>query len=137
VEKKHDDDAVQSFKLFIQKHPGCIKDVRRGVMSWQECYEDWYLLGEDHDKWKPYKSERIDHVDKEKGDESAVSTKWVNQLTESVKKMNANDIQKHLSSATQAVSALQGLLSQFQTSGENSEVKGKPFSFPTFKNRKD
>ncbi len=136
MENKNDD-AVQSFKMFIQKHPECIKDVRRGVMSWQECFEDWYLLGEDHEKWKPYRRDLAKTEINEKAEEEGISTKWVNQFTESVKKMNANDIQKHLSSATQAVSALQGLLSQFQTSGETTEVKGKPFSFPTFRNRRD
>ena len=43
---------VQKFKNFVKKHPGLVVDVKKGKKTWQDLYEDWYLLGDDDPKWE-------------------------------------------------------------------------------------
>ena len=38
--------SMEEFKAFLKKHPSLVYEVRRGIYTWQEVYEDWYLLGE-------------------------------------------------------------------------------------------
>ena len=46
--------SVEKFKQFVQENPTIIKSVRNGEDTWQNLYEDWYLLGPNDPKWKKY-----------------------------------------------------------------------------------
>ena len=64
---------------------------------------------------------------------------WMDQVGEMVKKMDANQLQQHINSLSEALGAVQGVLSQFQSSNTRgtgtatkSEAPAKPshpFSF--------
>ncbi|RWR08237.1 YlbD family protein [Siminovitchia fortis] len=125
--------SVERFKSFIKEHPNLIKLVRNEEYTWQELYEDWYLLGEDDPKWTQYKKESPTKAPDQKNDEK----KWVQQLTGMFKKMDANQMQHHINNLSEAIGAIQGVLAQFQGNSQNSqenippqnEAPRNPFSF--------
>ncbi|MGM0750303.1 MAG: YlbD family protein [Bacillota bacterium] len=127
---------VKEFKGFVKKHPKIVRDVRNGDANWQDLFEDWYLLGEDDTKWDKYR----DQVTKETTATNQVSKNgWMDQVGEMVKKMDANQLQQHINSLSEALGAVQGVLSQFQsnnnrgsktaTKTETPSKPSHPFSF--------
>lgn len=122
--------SVEKFKTFIKEHPNLIKLVRNNEYSWQELYEDWYLLGEDDPKWAQYKQRDAIQSGQEEDEK-----KWVQQLTGLIKKMDVNQMDHHINSLSQAIGAIQGVLTQFQgNSQENipnkqNDSPRNPFSF--------
>ncbi|VEF48523.1 cytoplasmic protein [Bacillus freudenreichii] len=123
--------SVEKFKSFIKEHPNLIKLVRNNEYTWQELYEDWYLLGEDDPKWTQYKQGDTIQTGHQKDDEK----KWVQQLTGLFKKMDANQMQHHINNLSQAIGAIQGVLTQFQGNSQESvppkqnDAPRNPFSF--------
>ncbi|MCM3568781.1 YlbD family protein [Neobacillus mesonae] len=124
--------SVLKFKEFVKNNPKLIQEVRKGKATWQELYEDWYLLGEDDKRWETVgvESEQEEKPNSEsKGD-------FISNILGVVKKMDADQMQSHLNNVSQAVGAIQGLLAQFQ--GNNGSGGGavrppegpkNPFSF--------
>lgn len=125
--------SVEQFKSFIKEHPGLIKLVRSNEYTWQELYEDWYLLGEDDPKWAKYTKEKSTSF--QAGEEKTEEKRWVHQLTEMFKKMDANQMQHHINNLSHAIGAIQGVLSQFQGNDQEAaassshEAPRNPFSF--------
>ncbi|HWO74825.1 MAG TPA: YlbD family protein [Bacillus sp. (in: firmicutes)] len=122
--------SVQEFKEFVKKHPHLIKEVRDGKTTWQDLYEEWYLLGEEDSRWNSDKSE--DGTEQETKKNS--SSDFLMQIWNNVKNMDPNQIQHHLSSLSEAIGAVQGILSQFQANGRNKSNQNQsqpanPFSF--------
>lgn len=123
--------SVLKFKEFVKNNPKIIQEVRSGKATWQELYEDWYLLGEDDARWET--------VGTDNESEAKTSTEKKGDLMSNIigmmKKMDADQMQSHLTNLSQAVGAIQGLLAQFQGStGPNPSVKPpegpkNPFSF--------
>ncbi|WP_201716681.1 YlbD family protein [Rossellomorea arthrocnemi] len=109
---------VKEFKGFVKKHPKIVKEVRNGDANWQDLFEDWYLLGEDDTRWDKYKNEAATEKPSTTTPESKGG--WMDQVGEMVKKMDANQMQQHINSLSEALGAVQGVLSQFQ-SGSNRE----------------
>jgi hypothetical protein len=123
--------SVSQFKEFVKNNPILIKEVRKGKATWQELYEDWYLLGEEDSRWESMGSDTgsVDETSTEsKGD-------WLSNIMGMVKKMDPNQMQNHMNNLSQALGAIQGVISQFQ--GENpgtgpvkpSEGPKHPFVF--------
>ncbi|MBN8191587.1 YlbD family protein [Bacillus sp. NTK074B] len=132
---------VKQFKGFVKKHPKIVKDVRNGDANWQDLFEDWYLLGEDDTRWDKYKSEAVKENEKPS---TNVESKggWMDQVGEMVKKMDANQLQQHINSLSEALGAVQGVLSQFQSGnsrGSGTATKSEAPSKPShpFSFRKD
>ncbi|MCA1062247.1 YlbD family protein [Rossellomorea sp. AcN35-11] len=105
---------VKEFKEFVKKHPKIVKDVRNGGANWQDLFEDWYLLGEDDTRWSKYKDENVKDSNT---DNQGSKNGWMDQVGEMVKKMDANQLQQHINSLSEAVGAVQGVLSQFSSKG--------------------
>ena len=107
--------SVEQFKSFVKQHPLLLKSVRGGENTWQDLYEDWFLLGPEDRKWEEFREgaslKTVDDAAEEKG--------WLNQFTGLLKNMDANQMQHHINSLSQAVGAIQGVLSQFQ--GQSQE----------------
>ncbi|MET3698114.1 putative coat protein YlbD-like [Bacillus oleivorans] len=124
--------SIQQFKEFVNKNPNLVKEVRDGTTTWQELYEEWYLLGEDDSRWDSYKSDEVKNSNEKKEFNSDIlSIVW-----NGVKKMDTEQIQHHLSSLSEAIGAIQGILSQFQANGRNKQKQNQsqnqpsnPFSF--------
>lgn len=102
--------SVQKFKEFVKNHPGLIEEVRKGHTTWQEMYEDWYLLGEDDPKWSA--GNRNEKPDESK--ESEKKTDWLGTIMGAVKNMDPEQLQGQIYNISQALGAIQGVLSQFQ-----------------------
>jgi hypothetical protein len=144
VKPKNLHPSVVKFKEFVRNNPKIIQEVRQGRATWQELYEDWYLLGEEDDRWETIgiskkddselaltKKEAVDSNDGKKLD-------WMSTITGMMKKMDPNQLQSHVNNLSQAIGAIQGLLAQFQgTQGTQSppnqqrEMEGPkhPFTF--------
>lgn len=113
--KKNLHPSVQKFKEFVKDHPKMVLDVRRGDATWQDLYEEWYLLGEEDPRWEEYK-------DFKEGSSSTKEEKkeWIPQIFGTIKNMDPEQLQGHIYSLSQALGAVQGLLSQFQA-GKHSK----------------
>ncbi len=127
--------SMEAFKLFVRKHPSLVMEVRRGIYTWQEIYEDWYLLGEDNPVWQGYRSgEEITGPPESK--EKKEEMERAASLFESLKNMDVQAMQKHVSTLSNALGTISGVISQFQGSGAEEKKPEKKQQNP-FVNRKD
>lgn len=104
--------SVLKFKEFVKNNPNIIQEVRKGKVTWQELYEDWYLLGEDDKRWETIGlggSSTAEPAAESKGD-------LMSNIMGMVKKMDPNQMQNHINNLSQALGAIQGVISQFQGS---------------------
>lgn len=133
--------SVDGFREFVKEHPHLVNEVRSKQASWQELFEEWYLLGEDHPRWQadgsvgePKENTGSQSPPVEKGDQS---TELIGSLMNAVKNMDMGQIQQYITNANQAIGAIQGVLSAFQgnKSGDTSpppkekEQRANPFLF--------
>ncbi|MEH7305309.1 YlbD family protein [Neobacillus drentensis] len=102
--------TVIQFKDFVKNNPKLIQEVRTGKATWQELYEEWYLLGEEDTRWETI------GTNNETADEENVESKgdWISSIMGMVKKMDPNQMQNHINNLSQALGAIQGVISQFQ-----------------------
>lgn len=125
--------SVVQFKEFVQQNPTIINEVRQGTTTWQELYEEWYLLGEDDPRWDSFRNNGINK--KKQNTEGEKGSDLVGQIWNRVKKMDPQQFESHISSLSEALGAVQGLLSSFQASKPNSSSpqpnssQPNPFSF--------
>ncbi|MGE7768091.1 YlbD family protein [Peribacillus sp. NPDC096540] len=109
--------SVDGFREFVKEHPYLVNEVRNKQATWQELFEEWYLLGEDHPRWQADGSLNESIVksepqsQSEKGDQS---TELIGSLMSAVKNMDMGQIQQYITNANQAIGAIQGVLSAFQ-----------------------
>ena len=128
--------SVEEFKKFVKNNPNIIKSVREEKITWQELYEDWYLFGEEDPRWDSFglKTKINFEENKQTEDESAEKRDWVGQVLSVVKNMDPLQIEGYLYNLSQALSAIQGVISQFKGSNQINSQPPKqhpphPFSF--------
>lgn len=120
--------SISEFKGFVKKNPKLIKEVRNGNKSWQELYEDWYLLGEEDESWNKYK------LASEKVEDQEEKSNFLTTIFSSLKKVDMNEMEQHISSVSSAIANIQNVLQQFQGT-ERQKVPQQqireqhPFSF--------
>lgn len=133
MNKKELHPSIQKFKGFVKKNPKLIQDVRKGKYTWQELYEDWVLLGEEDPRWFEFREDG-----KKEAETAELKTDLIGQIVGAVKKMDADQIDHHIKNLSQALSAIQGVISQFQSSkqGNMTQKKEQPPHHP-FMFRKD
>lgn len=102
--------SVQKFKEFVKKNPKMVLEVRRGNATWQDLYEEWYLLGEEDSRWDEFKEVKEEETSEPKEDKK----EWFPKIFNAMKNMEPEQLQGHIYSISQALGAVQGLLSQFQ-----------------------
>ena len=126
--------SVQKFKQFVKEHPKLVKEVRTGQFTWQELYEDWYLLGEEDTRWEPYKEGNSSNPEVK----TETSKDWIPQILGTIKNMDPNQVQGYIANLSQALGAIQGVISQFQSGKQegNKPVGEAKLSHP-FHFRKD
>ncbi|MBD8068418.1 YlbD family protein [Bacillus sp. PS06] len=107
--------TIVEFKKFVKKHPTLIAEVRNGKKTWQEIYEDWYLLGEDDASWKKYSGTEEKNENK-KGSKSDI----MNKVLTSIKNVNMNDVQQQISNVGSAITTIQQVIHQFKGDGQQS-----------------
>jgi hypothetical protein len=126
--------SIQQFKMFVKENPGLIKQVRSGNATWQELYEEWYLLGEEDSRWDSYREGIEANQKQEDSEEKEKSGEWMSKIMNTVKNMDQEQIQGQIGNISQAIAAIQGVLSQFQggqqsNSSSNHDAPQNPFSF--------
>src|SRR3954451_12498246 len=97
--------SVIKFKEFVKNNPSLIKEVRNGNSTWQDLYEDWYLLGEEDNRWETIGAEASSSAEPEedkKGD-------WVSTILGTVQKIDPNQIQHYINNLSQSLGAIQGV----------------------------
>lgn len=139
--------SIEQFREFVRKHPHLRNEVKQKQTTWQELFEEWYLLGESHPRWgidqveqesRNQKQSNIEEKEKEK--ESDQTQEIIGMVLNAIKNMDINQIQQYIKSANQAIGTIQGLLQMFQ-GGDSStreestaeqpklEQRGNPFMF--------
>jgi hypothetical protein len=126
--------SIQQFKMFVKENPGLIKEVRSGNASWQELYEEWYLLGEEDARWDSYREGNEATQKQEDSEEEGKSGEWMSKIMHTVKNMDQEQLQGQIGNISQAIAAIQGVLSQFQggqqsNPSSNHDAPQNPFSF--------
>lgn len=124
--------SVQQFKDFVKKHPRIMEEVRKGESTLQDLYEDWYLLGEEDSRWDRFKEK----TSNEKESDTKSNKEMMSSLLKAFKNLDSNQVQGYISNLSQALGAIQGVISQFQgadsanaqKSNEQNEVRN-PFQF--------
>ncbi|WAA10606.1 spore coat protein YlbD [Fervidibacillus albus] len=128
--------SVQKFKRFIQTHPLIVKEVRKGNYSWQELFEEWYLLGENDPKWKAYTTEREMEEHRQTKEDDTFA--FFQQLAKTLKNVDLEKIQTYMKNLNEAIGTIQGILSEWQRNQKDGEGNGttgsngqreNPFSF--------
>ncbi len=109
--------TVEEFKDFVKQHPLLIREVRKGEHTWQELFEDWYLLGSDDPRWQSYQR------DEKKTDKtsSTGSPNWLSQIGKALKKIDGKQMETHIQNLNEAIGAIQGVLAQFQQTQQNNQ----------------
>jgi hypothetical protein len=107
--------TIEEFKGFVKKHPKLIQEVRKGNKTWQELYEDWFLLGETDDTWKKYAN-----VPGNENEEESKSD-FVTKIFSSFKNVNMNDVQQQITNVGSAISTIQQVIQQFQGSKQSQD----------------
>jgi hypothetical protein len=122
--------SIKQFKEFVKNNPNLIQEVRSGKATWQDLYEEWYLLGEEDSRWDSYRDGNNEKATKK--DEEQTND-WVSKVMGAMKNMDSNQIQGQINHLSQAIAAIQGVLSQFQGSQQSNPAKSEgpqhPFSF--------
>jgi hypothetical protein len=122
--------SIEQFKSFVKRNPKILEEVRSGRTTLQEFYEEWYLLGEDDTRWDDFRSEKKVGLS-----ESQSKTDWLSNIVETMKKMDPEQMQSSISHLSQALGAVQGVLTQFQngtaknSSNSSHQKPNHPFSF--------
>jgi hypothetical protein len=118
--------SIQEFKQFVKNHPKLVTEVKKQRKTWQELYEEWYLLGEKDEVWTKFKSNSTESEEK-KG-----KTDFMNTILSAVKGMDYTQVQQHISSFGDAITNIQQLMSQFRGSDSktvNNNKQNQPFFF--------
>lgn len=131
--------SVEKFKSFVKENPSIIKEVRSGKATWQELYEDWYLLGEEDARWKSVGTDTDSNETHQKEEHADATNKqaWMSSVMDTLKNMDQNQLQGYIANLSQALGTIQGVISQFSSdngattsSTKTSEQKPTgPFSF--------
>jgi hypothetical protein len=142
MEKNELHPSVERFKQFVKRNPKVLEAVKKENITWQELYEEWYLLGEEDPRFAAYTGEvkntevakKNTRVVESKTNEEEKKSDWLGQILGAVKRMDAQQLDTHINQLSQALAAIQGVLSQFQGPNQikpvqKSDQPPNPFQF--------
>ncbi|SDG93965.1 Putative coat protein [Alteribacillus persepolensis] len=119
--------SLQEFRTFLYRHPRLIKEVREEKRTWNQLYQDWVILGEEHEEWKPY---RVTEEDKK--NDNPQSADSLQQLMKMIGQINVNELQQHIAQFSGVMGNVQRMLQHFQKSSGPPKPPQDPFSFRGF-----
>lgn len=93
-------DKKDAFKSFAKGHPELITSIRSGDTSWQKLYEIYDIYGEDDRAWNTYFNKSISNTSSFSG------------ITDIVKNIDMESVQKHINTAQKALGLVQELTSK-------------------------
>ena len=99
----------EEFKEFARRHPELLSSIKSVEASWQKLYEIYDIYGEEERAWKTYfnKPEVPNNL---------------NNITDIVKNIDMDSVQKHINTAQKALGLVQELTSKGVSSG--APIKG-------------
>ena len=101
----------EEFKEFIKKRPELVEYIKNKEMTLQSFYELYDIYGDDENAWKTYeRSAQIPSINPTK-------------ITEIMKNINLDEIQKHVNTAQKALGIVEDLTTK-GTNNINNIVKG-------------
>jgi len=129
--------SVKQFKEFVKENPHIIQEVRRGDATWQQLFEEWYLLGEEDARWSSEQNTGLGTDKKEETGTNTSKSLWMSSIMDSLKNMDQNQLQGYIANINQALGTIQGVISQFSPNSGTSQNASKekvqqptgPFSF--------
>jgi hypothetical protein len=127
---------IESFKEFVHKHPELIKEVQKNKRPWKEVYQDWIVLGEEHESWNQYSKDKKKQQDKRSSSAKNMKTELtIGDIIAGLSKLQINDVQKYLSQFGSLMDAVQELLQQFnnQSDRPNQLPEKKMNDYPSYK----
>jgi hypothetical protein len=101
------------FKNFIRSKPELVQYIKNKDMTIQSFYELYDIYGEDEKAWSPYLTPKNNNT----------------KLTEIIKNIDLDDVQKHINSAQKALGVVGDLTEKGEKSIENI-IKGPLESRP-------
>lgn len=110
-------DKKEEFKEFIRNKPELVEYIKNKEMTMQSFYEIYDIYGNDENAWKPY-------IRKEE-----VVSNSSPKITDILKNINVDELQKHINTAQKAL----GVVEDLTTKGVNSVgnvIKGPLTSRP-------
>jgi hypothetical protein len=130
--------SVEEFKQFMKSNPHLLKEVKEKRKTLQELFEEWSVLGSEHEQWESYettsskngaKAETEENVENEKSSKSASDT--LGQIMGLIKRMNVDDLQYHLTQFSSVLSNVQNVIQSFQkpSNPPHQRQHDHPFSF--------
>jgi len=104
----NDMDKKEAFKTFARNHPELVNSIKTGDTSWQKLYEIYDIYGEDDRAWKNYFNKNT-------------TTNNFSDITNIVKNIDMDSVQKHINTAQKALGLVQELTGKGATT---STIKG-------------
>ncbi|MFD3448018.1 YlbD family protein [Microbacteriaceae bacterium 4G12] len=127
--------SVQQFKEFVRNHPKLIQEVRSGNKTWQQWYEEWYLLGENDGIWKAYEADGVQTTVAASQESTPEAKKdfmgQIGQIVSFMKNINMDQVQHHLANVTNTIGSVQQVIQQFQ-GNDKSQTEQAPQNNPFF-----
>ena len=99
----------EEFKEFIRNKPELVEYIKNKEMTMQQFYELYDVYGTNEEAWKPY----------ERGINNINPTK----ITDFMKNINLDEIQKHINTAQKALGVVEDLTTKGTANIENA-IKG-------------
>ncbi len=109
----------EEFKEFLRGKPELVEYIKNKEMTLQGFYEIFDIYGSDESAWKPYT----------RGIDGEVITKNSNKLTDIMKNINVDELQKHINTAQKALGVVEDLTTKSSDAISNV-VKGPLSSRP-------
>ncbi len=109
----------EEFKAFVRKKPELIKYVNSGEMTWQKFYEQWSLYGEDEKVWQLYKNN-------DKNENVKTDSFNITSITDMLKKVDMNSVQKGVNSLQKIIELLQGFTAGSAAKAANTASSYQP-----------
>jgi len=98
------------FREFVKTKPELVSYIKDGNMTWQKFYEIYDLYGDDESAWSDYSS---------RNKPNSNLSDSINTITDMVKKIDVESIQKHINTAQKALGVVQELTAKPSSSITN------------------
>lgn len=96
-------DKKDEFKEFIKSKPELVDLVKNKKYTWQDFYEVYDLYGKDESVWEKYK-ENKDNIESDDRKNASIT-----ELTNLVKNINIDNVQKYINNAQKAINVISEL----------------------------
>ena len=111
-------DKKEEFKEFIKSKPELVDYVKSREYTWQDFYEVYDLYGKDESVWEKYKEKKSDSEGNERKNAS------ITELTDLVKNINIDNVQKYINNAQKAINVISALTAK-KTSADTVQTIAK------------